>query len=569
MVDRILARSEDVDDLSVFDLSEGGAGRAGDIVLAAFMLFGALAWLATMVFIATMASTPARGRGVAVVLAVGAVPLAWMAMRVWRRARDRDASLQVMRDELVIRCPTILREALHLRRSDVLAVLVDDGAHERFPIVDDPDWVSHESARHIVGHLWTKSVGGMLPLLSIRARVPSCAILFDGARTLPLVRGIAVGQPAPSRRPLPDVQEPGLLMCIGDADRLRAALAGWPTNLAVHRDTVIRAGEPARPTPAPVSDVSHSTPDRLATVQPAALAPRVLTRHQASLRITAAIVGLGVGVLAVSLMCGAFVAAAVSGQVPIVLGGLAAAMGLVLIHVLWPRQRRTRDLGEKVTLDAQPELWRVVQEAASTLDVASPDELRITLWPTISLTQRLESVGSAHTVLSIGLPVIALLGEAQLRVLVATTLDAQRQHAALLINLAWRAQHPVQRALTMRTPTLILSLARRVVYRLLRPIRDELRRSTDALVDAAYRDGEMQVSRHWPTGLLDDAHAAVLTAQEHWDAYWRDVVIPTLAAKEVPALTGGFRAWSATPSDGNRASGLITNIAFIEDRLLS
>ncbi len=44
-------------------------------------------------------------------------------------------------EELVIAYPTILSEPLRLRQAAVLAIAVDEGLHERFAIVDDPDWV--------------------------------------------------------------------------------------------------------------------------------------------------------------------------------------------------------------------------------------------------------------------------------------------------------------------------------------------------------------------------------------------------------------------------------------------
>lgn len=147
----------------------------------------------------------------------------------------------------MIAYPTILSEPLRLRQAAVLAIAVDEGLHERFAIVDDPDWVTDAPERRVIGHLWTTSTGGKLPLLSLKRRVPDCAIVFAGSPALPLVPRAATGHPAPSRRPLPDRLEAGLLLCTGDGDRLPAALAGWPTSLTVHRNLVAQAHVPVRP----------------------------------------------------------------------------------------------------------------------------------------------------------------------------------------------------------------------------------------------------------------------------------------------------------------------------------
>ncbi|MGZ4258722.1 MAG: hypothetical protein ACXVR0_00195 [Solirubrobacteraceae bacterium] len=164
-------------------------------------------------------------------------------------------------------------------------------------------WATEEFDQHVVGHLWTKGTGGILALVAAQARVPDVAILFAGSRTLPVAKHISLAQPAPSRWPQRDRFEPGLMLCTGDADRLRAAYAGWPSGLSVHRGTVARAQVPVRLDPAPIPEpgAANST----SPLQAPPTAPRRSSRRQASLRLLAAISAIGVVMLAI---VGGFVA---------------------------------------------------------------------------------------------------------------------------------------------------------------------------------------------------------------------------------------------------------------------
>jgi hypothetical protein len=565
-----LTTPDDVRPIRAFDLSEGVVRRGGDFALAVLLFLAAAGWFAAMVGIASSGYT--RGHPFAVVLATGSIPLAWAGLRLWRRARLSHASLQITADAITIVCPTLLREPLCLRSGDVRAVIVDDTPTERFAVVDDPDWSTGDGESHVVGHLWRASAGGALPLLSLAARVPSCAILFNGARTLSLVASPAVGDPTPSRRPLPARPEAGLLLCIDDVERLRASLAGWPTSVAVHMDDVNCAHQPvggaAKPPPE-VVEPDRVEPDRSSPIQPAAAAPPLRSRRQASARILATIGALAAGALMVTLLSGTVLAATLTGRVPVLVGGVAAAVGIVLIWVLWPRQRTSDEIGEKARRNAQPELWGIVDETSSALGLPPPDDVRLTLWPTFSLSQRMRPFVRVHTTLRLGLPVLALLSRNELRVLVATTLNGRRHHAALLVNLAWRARHPLQRVASMRAHLLVLELARRGVRGLLAPFDSALQRSADVLVDAVVLDGAEQVARHWPAGELESAGRKVEVAQSEWDAYWRGVVVPGLEGNRPPALAEDFRSWIEQDATSDPATSVVHDLTFLEDRLLA
>lgn len=162
--------------------------------------------------------------------------------------------------------------------------------------------------------------------------------------------------------------------------------------------------------------------------------PRRPSRRQASARILGAMAGLTVGSVAVAVLCAIAITSAIAGRTAPLVGLVAAAVIVSLIWVLLSRRRPGRELGERVTIAAQPSAWRITSQAAVTMGLRAPDEVRITLWPVISLSQRARLASRSYTVLRVGLPALALLDEAQLRVLIAATLDAQRGHAALLVT---------------------------------------------------------------------------------------------------------------------------------------
>lgn len=115
----------------------------------------------------------------------------------------------------------------------------------------------------------------------------------------------------------------------------------------------------------------------------------------------------------------------------------------------------------------------------------------------------------------------------------------------------------------------MISLAIRTVNRLLRPISYALQRNTRALSDAIHTDGQEQVARHYPSAILDNARTAIAFAQHSWDAYWQQVVIPSLTDHQPPPLADGFRTWTGAETPSARASTLIVELASLEDRLLT
>jgi hypothetical protein len=332
----------------------------------------------------------------------------------------------------------------------------------------------------------------------------------------------------------------------------------------VHRQRLVQAATPARRLPALAGPESA---DPLASVGPAPLRARAPSRRQASIRIIAVLAALGAGAGALTVCSGFVIASTLAGRLPTLAGLFAAAVILCLAWVLTPRARAGGDVGERVSPTLQPELWRLIRDAAGAIGVRTPDEVRITLWPVVSLSQRLRVTARPHTVLRIGLPALALLDETQLRALVAATLDARRGHSALLINWAWRAQHPLQRTIRRRRLPLVAALAMRGLTRVLRPVTRMLMRDARALTDAVWLEGDERVAQLFPSPVLDEAAAAVALAQEKWDEYWREVVMPGLRDHEPPALVLGFREWLEV--DISNASTLVTELPSLEDRLLT
>jgi hypothetical protein len=418
-----------------------------------------------------------------------------------------------------------------------------------------------------VGHLWTRGAGGQLPLVSAKARVPDCAILFDGARTLPVLRNVVMGQPAPSRRPLPGRLESGLLLCIGDAARLEAALTGWPVSATADRALLQRASAPVQPEP-PIAP-ARSTPPPACPIQPPPTAKQIMSRRQAMGRLVGSICGLGLASLTGAVVAALLVAGALAREVPLLLGAFGLTVVIMLVAILWPRRRPAADVGERVAREGQPALWELCSQAAEMLGSRPPDEMRITLWPTVSLSMELPFPASPRTTLRLGLPALALLTPEQLQVIVAATLDGQREHAAALLNLAWRAQHPVQRALRMRGRTLMAVYARRLIARTFGVINERLTNAADQLVSAIMRDAEERLERTHPTPILQAAQNCLAAARHEWPQYWTEIVVPALSSNDMPSLTQGFRARLDAPLGDDCASELVIGLPFLEERLLT
>ena len=265
----------------------------------------------------------------------------------------------------------------------------------------------------------------MLALVAAQARVPDLAILFAGSRTLPVANHLSFAQPVPNRWPQRNRFEPGPKFCTGDADRLA------PRS---------RAGQ-ARPAGC------RPSPNRRLQAPP--VAPGRVSRRRASLRLLA-ISAIGVVLLAIVGGFVALTAATIAGHSAPLYEFLAFSVMAVLIRTLWPRGREIREVGEIARPETQPDVWRITTAAAAGIDAPVPTELRLTLRPTISLSQHLRFPGRMHTTLRIGLPVLAALSETELEVALASTLDGQRGRAALLINLGASAQQVLRRVMHQR-----------------------------------------------------------------------------------------------------------------------
>jgi hypothetical protein len=267
--------------------------------------------------------------------------------------------------------------------------------------------------------------------------------------------------------------------------------------------------------------------------------------------------------------CGAGIAAALSGHAPLLLGVFALGVALTLVVTLWPRHRRRIEVGERLTEDRQPQIWRLTREAANTIGVSVPTDIRLTLWPEVSLSQHVQLPTHVHTTLRLGLPALALLTEEQLRTILAATLDSQRDHSALLLNVGWSTRRALQQALTFRGKGGFSILARELLAGVLGPINDLIAHCCDGLISAVARDGEEVVSRHWPGPLLLDGRETVRLAERRWDFYWHESVIPALDANETPSLAAAFGEWLELPSAGSAASGLIVDLPLLEEQLLT
>ena len=560
-----LTASGDLDEISVFDLSEGIRSTGSDRLVAVVLVLFELLLLATMAMEMEMARTPPNGRVVAFIVAIGSLPVLAFARRFWRRAASSKASLQVSHEEIMVVVPWMFTEPLRLAREDVAAVVVDDAPKKRFAVIGDADWATEELEQHVVGHLWTKGAGGVLALVAAQARVPDLAILFAGARTLPVAKHISLGQPAPSRWPHRDRFEPGLMLCTGDADRLRVAFAGWPSGLSVHRDTVARAQIPVRLDPPPIP--APGAPNSTSSLQAPPTAPRRSSRRHASLRLISALSAIGIVLLAIVGGFAALTAATIAGRGSPLGEFLAFMVVAVLIRTLWPRGLEVREVGEMARPETQPDVWRISAAAAAGVGAPVPTELRLTLRPTISLSQQLRFPGRVHTTLRIGLPVLAALSEAELEVALASTLDGQRGHAALLINLGARAQQVLRRVMHMRMP--IFGLAQTFLAAVFRPINDAITRASHALLDTARREGNERVCSRWPAFLLDGSAARMAVAQQQWDVYWHQVIVPALEANDMPAIAHGFASWIDPDPPAPPAAHLVANLPHLEELLLT
>ncbi|MGZ4180921.1 MAG: hypothetical protein ACXVUL_09615 [Solirubrobacteraceae bacterium] len=126
-----LTASGDLDEISVFDLSEGIRSTGSDRLVAVVLLFFEVLLLATMAMEIAMARTPPKGRVAAFIVALVSLPVPALVRRFWRRAASGKASLQVSREEIMIIVPWMLTEPLRLAREDIAAVVVDDRGHRR------------------------------------------------------------------------------------------------------------------------------------------------------------------------------------------------------------------------------------------------------------------------------------------------------------------------------------------------------------------------------------------------------------------------------------------------------
>ena len=185
-VDQIDVQTDRHPGIEVFDLAEGTHTLRGELGFGLFLILTGVAigygsaWAAL-----TDPTVTWSGRGFCALLGLFAAMVVAWGISICRRTRLEQGRLEITADELLLVFPTLFGETLRLNRDDVLHVAVDDTRRKRFPIVDDPDWSTDQLDRHVIGHLWTKTLGGALPLVSHRTKVPDCAIVFAGSRVLP------------------------------------------------------------------------------------------------------------------------------------------------------------------------------------------------------------------------------------------------------------------------------------------------------------------------------------------------------------------------------------------------
>jgi hypothetical protein len=259
--------------------------------------------------------------------------------------------------------------------------------------------------------------------------------------------------------------------------------------------------------------------------------------------------------------------------------GLAMVLVLVAVKLLndviaLKRGFNAEVRGHIISPVQEPELWRVVSEAATATDTAPPEELRVTKHPTLRIIETVRWPGRPYGLqrLCIGAPLLYGTSLAELRVLLESELSIysrRRGHLRLLVLRRHRVFQDVHLALAPTGRSRTLDRVLRLQLRLFEPWRHGSEPTAGSrLVITRTRiiwslltdrcEAFAQYFRARPTGMLQDLrrHCTDPAAVEFTDAVIR-TRHPDLAA-HLPK----------PPEPGESADVLLTNPAVIEEDLL-
>lgn len=222
--------------------------------------------------------------------------------------------------------------------------------------------------------------------------------------------------------------------------------------------------------------------------------------------------------------------------------GVTAAVVRRMLIACWPRREETPVAGVLVTRVIEPALWAVIDEVSGQAGQPRVDELRLTLVDGASCRLHREGRDRTRRVLTLSLAYLQVLGEPELRAVVAHELShfaggdlAFGRRVTVVCDALRRTQDRLDRlGSVMRYP---LRWYGRALFGFLASLSREREFIADAY--AARLSDPVTVARALRiTAWIETAFAI----------YWQRELAPVLAAGLRPAVAGGFGLFTSFPA---------------------
>ncbi|MBP2475069.1 Zn-dependent protease with chaperone function [Crossiella equi] len=260
------------------------------------------------------------------------------------------------------------------------------------------------------------------------------------------------------------------------------------------------------------------------------------------------VVGVGAGGVAAGVALGGRPGA----QLALFGIGVLIALGFPLVSVLITRLAPPR--GPRLTRQAQPELWRVVEELAELAGTRPPDE--ITLIGEVNAAVREDTrllglrPGTRH--LMIGLPLLAGLTVAELRAVLAHELGHYGRGHSRFAAVAYRGSEALARTVDRldRGPVRWVLGGYAGLYRLV----------SGAATRAQERQADEVMAATSGPAAAANALRAVATLGPAWAAFNRRYARLAITADRTPDLLLGFHAFLVHPAQRDWLAGLVEDV---------
>lgn len=223
-------------------------------------------------------------------------------------------------------------------------------------------------------------------------------------------------------------------------------------------------------------------------------------------------------------------------------------LGVMLLLALLPLRFTKETLGARVTREAEPAIWSVIDGIAQAAGQRPPDVLY-----TVAEVNAYAGRVRGRNALTLGLPMMAILRTSELRAVIAHEFGHYRADDTTWAVRIYRCRRAIDNVLE-RFRTLEEMLPRRCQLALLRPsvrlmsfpfvvYKALFHRALKDVVQAQEYSADLFAGAVAGPASLCNALRAVERASKAFDGYWRETVLPIIKVGYRPHLSEGFLSY--------------------------